>query len=95
LTLGDMPSNPFRYRTDAVQGAEYLQHAVLALSCHHIDLSSLRSDQIDRHSKTVLDHGRTALRLFRQSLNSETVSRMSGSLLDTILILFSLDVGVQ
>ncbi|EXJ68814.1 uncharacterized protein A1O5_07745 [Cladophialophora psammophila CBS 110553] len=89
LTL-DLPLNPFRYRTAAVQRSGYLLHAVLALSCHHIDNSS-SSGNGDQLSETVLDHGRIALQLFRRALNSDSVAPMSSSLLDTIVILFSLD----
>ncbi|KAI1615251.1 fungal-specific transcription factor domain-containing protein [Exophiala viscosa] len=89
LTL-DLPMNPFRYRTEALQKSGYLLHAVLALSCHHTNKLSL-SSKGDQPSEKVLDHGRTALQLFRQALNSDNIARMSSSLLDTIVILFSLD----
>ncbi|KIV86490.1 hypothetical protein PV11_02101 [Exophiala sideris] len=89
LTL-DLPMNPFRYRTDASLKPGYLLHAVLALSCHHTNNSSL-TNKGNQLSETVLDHGRTALQLFRQALNSDNVSKLSSSLLDTIVILFSLD----
>jgi hypothetical protein len=84
--------NPFRYRTAALQKSGYLLHAVLALSCHHTENSSSCSKR-DRLSETVLDHGRIALQLFRQSLGTDSVGRMSSSLLDTIMILFSLDAS--
>lgn len=82
--------NPFRYRTQALQKSQYLLHAVLALSCHHTD-NSTPTQKGDQLSETVLDHGRTALQLFRQALNSDLIPGMSTSLLDTIVILFSLD----
>ena len=90
LTL-DLPVNPFRFRTEALKRSEYLLHAVLALSCHHTENSSFTRKQ-NQLSDTVLDHSRIALQLFRQALNSDNIGRASSSLLDTIVILFSLDV---
>lgn len=67
-------------------------HAVLALSCHHTENTAVSRKQ-DQPSETVLDHGRIALQLFRQALSCDSIARMSSSLLDTIMILFSLDVS--
>lgn len=93
LTL-NLPLNPFRYREDSLQGSDFLLRAVLALSCHHTEnLSTHR--QGDQISETVLNHSRTALRLLRQALNSNNVAWMSASLLDTIIVLFSLDVSTR
>jgi len=89
----NLPLNPFYYRKNSLKTSDFLLRAVLALSCHHTEnlSSNRRTEQI---SAMVLDHSQTALRLLRQALNSSSVvARINASLLDTIIILFSLDVS--
>src|ERR1700691_5462940 len=73
--------NPFRYRTDVDPEPTFLVHAVMALAGHHIN------------STSTLSHRHTALQLLRQSLNAFSDAETMYSVLDTIVILFSLDVS--
>jgi hypothetical protein len=73
--------NPFRYRTDVDPEPTFLVHAVMALAGHHIN------------STSTLSHRHTALQLLRQSLDAFGDAETMYSMLDTIVILFSLDVS--
>lgn len=86
--------NPFRCLTQVLRQSTYLQHAVLALACHHIENSN-SDDSASELSKPVFDHGQTALHLLRQTLSGQNIAQMSSSLLDTIMTLFSLDVSLR
>ncbi|KAG0650640.1 hypothetical protein D0Z07_2511 [Hyphodiscus hymeniophilus] len=58
-----MSVNPFRYHRNSCKEALYLAHAVMALTCHHLDTRSWdRRQQPER----VFLHNQTALHLFRQ-----------------------------
>ncbi|KAI9835126.1 MAG: hypothetical protein M1819_002495 [Sarea resinae] len=71
--------NPFRYRTDLDPEPPFLVHAVMALAGHHVN------------STSTLSHRHTALQMLRQSLNAFSDAEAMYSVLDTIVILFSLD----
>ncbi|KAB8230975.1 transcription factor domain-containing protein [Aspergillus alliaceus] len=71
--------NPFRYRTDLDPEPTFLVHAVMALAGHHVS------------STSSLSHRHAALQLLRQSLNAFSDPETMYSVLDTIVILFSLD----
>lgn len=73
--------NPFRYRTDLDPEPIFLVHAVMALAGHHVN------------SDSTLSHRHTALQLLRQGLDMFSDPETMYSILDTIVILFSLDVG--
>jgi hypothetical protein len=81
-----MLANPFRYNSNADLGSLFLVHAVMAISCHHIDAYS---------PEKVFEHRQTALNLFREHLAPHNVVQNRYSLLDTIVILFSLDVSFE
>ncbi|KAL1303052.1 hypothetical protein AAFC00_003361 [Neodothiora populina] len=71
--------NPFRYRTDLDPEPSFLVHAVMALAGHHVT------------STSTLTHRHTALHLLRQRLNALVDAEDVYSMLDTIVIIFSLD----
>ncbi|KAK9367020.1 fungal-specific transcription factor domain-containing protein [Lipomyces kononenkoae] len=71
--------NPFRYRTDLDPEPIFLVHAVMALAGHHVESTSTQ------------DHRHAALKLLRESLETYRNARDGYSMLDTIIILFSLD----
>ncbi|KAG8166363.1 hypothetical protein KVR01_002052 [Diaporthe batatas] len=71
--------NPFRYRTDLDPEPVFLVHAVMALAGHHVK------------SDSTLSHRHTALQLLRQALDTFSDTETMHSILDTIVILFSLD----
>lgn len=75
----DLQINPFRCRTDLNPEPIFLVHAVMALAGHHVE------------STSTLDHRHTALQLLRESLNTYNNAGDGYSMLDTIIILFSLD----
>lgn len=74
-----------------MQESKFLLHAVLALSCHHTDLEG-PAIEARKASGPVLEHGQVALKLLRQNLRTDVIAQASSSLLDTIIVLFSLDV---
>lgn len=89
----DLIHNPFRCTREALKESDFLLHAVLALSCHHTD-NQRSSPKQRKASSVVLEHGQIALRLLRQTLGSgDSVVQLSSSLLDAIIVLFSLDVS--
>lgn len=73
--------NPFRYRTDIDPEPIFLVHAVMALAGHHVN------------STSTLDHQHASLQLLRQSVNTFSDVETMYSMIDTIMILFSLDVN--
>lgn len=73
--------NPFRYRTDLNPEPMFLVHAVMALAGHHVKSTSTRI------------HQHAALQHLRESLNTYSTGENVYSILDTIIILFSLDVS--
>ncbi|KAH8676427.1 fungal-specific transcription factor domain-containing protein [Tricladium varicosporioides] len=75
----DLRINPFRYRTNLDPEPIFLVHAVMALAGHHVE------------STLTLNHRHAALGLLRQSLNTNNIAENIYSMLDTIIILFSLD----
>lgn len=75
--------NPFRYRADLDPEPEFLVHAVMALAGHHVK------------SDSMLAHRQAALQLLRQSVCSLKDVEVMYSVLDTIVVLFSLDVGLK
>ena len=72
--------NPFRCRTDPYPEPIFLIHAVVALAGHHVESTSTQH------------HRHAAITMLRQSLDMCKFSRDVYSMLDTIIILFSLDV---
>lgn len=76
----DLPINPFQYQRVMDTEPAFLHHAVMALAGHHVD------------SPTTEDHRRQALQLFREGLDMNSDSNTFYYFLDTIIILFSLDV---
>ncbi|KAJ5944052.1 fungal-specific transcription factor domain-containing protein [Penicillium verrucosum] len=75
----DLQMNPFRYRRTIVPEPMFLVHAVMALAGHHVK------------SPSTDDHHYTALKLFRESLNTPANLGDGSSMLDAIMILFSFD----
>ncbi|KAK9361523.1 fungal-specific transcription factor domain-containing protein [Lipomyces starkeyi] len=75
----DLRINPFRYRTDLDPEPIFLVHAVMALAGHHVE------------SPSTQNHRHAALQLLRESLNTYSNAGDGYSMLDTIIILFSLD----
>ncbi|KNG86741.1 hypothetical protein ANOM_005892 [Aspergillus nomiae NRRL 13137] len=75
----DLQMNPFMYRESSGPKPMFLVHAVMALAGHHVESESTN---IHRH---------TALQLLRESLEICTKPGHSSAILDTIVILFSLD----
>ncbi|KAK7226584.1 hypothetical protein V2G26_014587 [Clonostachys chloroleuca] len=71
--------NPFRYRDDLDPEPKFLMHAVMALAGHHL------------HSPSALSHRHASLHLLRQSLSAYNDAETMYSVLDAIIILFSLD----
>ncbi|PWY66039.1 hypothetical protein BO94DRAFT_579770 [Aspergillus sclerotioniger CBS 115572] len=71
--------NPFQYHTDLGMKPMFLVHAVMSLAGHHIE------------STSTLVHRHAALQLLRESLTTCSNMGQGYSMLDTIIILFSLD----
>ncbi|PYI08230.1 hypothetical protein BO78DRAFT_405974 [Aspergillus sclerotiicarbonarius CBS 121057] len=71
--------NPFQYHADLDTEPMFLVHAVMALAGHHVE------------STSTLVHRQTALQLLRENLNAYSNMEHGYSMLDTIIILFSLD----
>lgn len=82
----DIDLNPYRFRNIGSQNSQALLHAVLALSSLH--MSRFKNDS--QLSISTLDHKHTALRLFREALPN--AGTMALTLLDTMVILFSVEV---
>ncbi|KAH8597090.1 fungal-specific transcription factor domain-containing protein [Bisporella sp. PMI_857] len=75
----DLQINPFQYRTNLDPEPIFLTHAVMALAGHHVESTSTQN------------HRHAALQLLRESLKSYKSVRDGYPMLDTIIILFSLD----
>ena len=72
--------NPFRCRADPYPEPIFLVHAVMALAGHHVESTSTQH------------HRQAAITMLRQTLDTCKFARDGYSMLDTIIILFSLDV---
>ena len=78
-------SNPFRCREETSDATNFLFHAMLALSSHH-----LARIQGDFHLRTEsLNHKSTAIKLYSEALLQPNVQHLA--LLDTLLILITLE----
>lgn len=77
----DFKMNPFQYRESSVSKPMFLVHAVMALAGHHVESTSTDT------------HRHAALQSLRQSLDKYNCAKHRDSIIDTIIILFSLDVG--
>ncbi|KAK2865163.1 hypothetical protein FQN49_003848 [Arthroderma sp. PD_2] len=75
----DLQINPFLYRTDLNPEPIFLIHAVMALAGHHVQ------------STTTQDHRHSAFQLLRESLSAGSNPGDAYSMLDAVIILFSLD----
>lgn len=73
--------NPFQCRLDRHTEPLFLVHAVMALGGHHVGSTSTQ------------DHRYAALQLLRKSLEICDSAELAHSMLDTIVMLFALDVG--
>ncbi|OGM45077.1 hypothetical protein ABOM_006618 [Aspergillus bombycis] len=71
--------NPFQYRESSVPKPMFLVHAVMALAGHHVESTSTDT------------HRHAALQSLRQNLDRYNSTTHRESILDTIIILFSLD----
>jgi len=83
----DIALNPFRCRNINAPDSQFLLHAILAMSSLH--MARFNDDQ--QLSLSMLDHKNTSLRLFCEALPN--AGRKALTLLDTVLILFSVDVS--
>lgn len=81
----DCNTNPFRVRANQVERSEFLLHAIMAVSSQHLAKQTNRADL----SLQVQNHRSTALHSFAQALCHTDPCL----LLDTLLILISLDVS--
>ncbi|RDW58181.1 hypothetical protein BP6252_13592 [Coleophoma cylindrospora] len=81
---GDVPSNPFRCRSETSRGSQSLLHAILAVSCYHAGRQASKGDY---PPSDVFDHQNTAIQLYRNELNTYTGSQ-AVQLLDTTMVLF-------
>ena len=72
--------NPFRCRTDLDSESDFLVHAVMALASNHVKSASTQN------------HRHAALQLLRKSLDTYGNPGAYIPMLDSIIILFSLDV---
>ncbi|KAI0427454.1 fungal-specific transcription factor domain-containing protein [Xylaria sp. FL1042] len=75
----DLQLNPFQYRDGSNSEPLFLLHAVMALAGHHVE------------SPNIEHHHRTALKLLREGVNKWCNIPDIYHMLDTIIILFSLD----
>ena len=83
----DFAFNPFRCREETSDGTNFLFHAILALSSHH-----LARTQGDVHLKTEsLNHKSTAIKLYSEALLQPDIQHLA--LLDTLLILITLEAA--
>jgi hypothetical protein len=87
----DLPSNPFRCRSEAARGSKSLLHAILALSYYHAGRQMGNSDY---PPSDVIDHQNTALKLYHDQLDTYTESQ-GVQLLDTAMVLFLFNVCRQ
>ncbi|ORY09585.1 fungal-specific transcription factor domain-domain-containing protein [Clohesyomyces aquaticus] len=78
LTIA-IQANPFEYRESLGSVPMFLVHAVMALAGHHVGSTSTQH------------HRSAALQLLREGLSRRYDNKTGNSMLDTIVILFSLD----
>ncbi|PWY86671.1 hypothetical protein BO70DRAFT_333069 [Aspergillus heteromorphus CBS 117.55] len=75
----DLGVNPFRYRARRAPEPMFLVHAVMALAGHHVESTSTQG------------HRHAAIQLLREGIDMNTNLEHGYSILDAIIILFSLD----
>ena len=81
----DSRVNPYRVPLYCLEKYAFLRHAVIAVAMHHVaKQKDSRELAVEMHS-----HWSTSAQLFRQALAVTKVQ----TLLDTLLILFSLEVS--
>ena len=83
----DTALNPFRYRKPLPQESRLLFHAILALCCRHL------SQITGAWSSEEREHRSQAMKLLEYTLRNGQLTREGLTLLDAILVLFTLDVG--
>ncbi|KAE8147898.1 fungal-specific transcription factor domain-containing protein [Aspergillus avenaceus] len=81
----DTALNPFRCREPVSQGSKLLFHAILALCCRHL------SQMTGTWSTEEREHRSQAFKLLDHALQSDQLSRRGHTLLDPLLVLFTLD----
>jgi hypothetical protein len=87
----DFDINPFRCRRETSNGSLYLLHAMLATSCHYLDRSTLSDG---RTAGNGFQHWKRAVRLYKDAVDSNPYGAKALTLLDTALILYTLDVSI-
>jgi Fungal specific transcription factor domain len=87
----DIPSNPFRCRSETSRGSQPLLHAILAVSCYH---ASRQANKDEYSPIDVVDHQNTALKLYHDQLDTYNGSQ-GVQLLDTTMVLFLFKVRRQ
>ncbi|PYH97625.1 hypothetical protein BO71DRAFT_416942 [Aspergillus ellipticus CBS 707.79] len=75
----DLEMNPFRYRANLDPEPMFLVHSVMALAAHHVESTSTQT------------HRHAALQLLRKGINAYGSFEYGHSILDAIILLFSLD----
>jgi hypothetical protein len=88
---GDVPSNPFRCRSETSRGCPSLLHAVLAVSCYH---AGRQASEGENPIFDVVDHQNTAIKLYSNELDAYT-GLQGVQLLDTMMVLFLFNVRKQ
>ncbi|KAH6646199.1 fungal-specific transcription factor domain-containing protein [Truncatella angustata] len=83
---GDVASNPFRCRSETFRGSRPLLHAVIAVSSYHAGRISTTGDY-----PPFFDHQNTAVRLYRDALDTCIESTSGLQLLDTAMVIFLLN----
>lgn len=82
----DTALNPFRYRKPLLQGSRLLFHSILALCCRH--LRQITGAWLSEER----EHRTQAMKLLEYTLRNDQVTSNGLTLLDPILVLFTLDV---
>lgn len=83
----DTALNPFRCREPLSQGSRLLLHSILALCCRHL------SQITGKPSSEEREHRNQAFKLLENALQSDQLARRGLTLLDPLLVLFTLDVS--
>ncbi|KAE8366377.1 fungal-specific transcription factor domain-containing protein [Aspergillus caelatus] len=81
----DTALNPFRCREPLSQGSRLLFHSILALCCRHL------SQITGTPSSEEREHRNQAFKLLENALQSDQLARRGLTLLDPLLVLFTLD----
>ncbi|KAE8318357.1 fungal-specific transcription factor domain-containing protein [Aspergillus transmontanensis] len=81
----DIALNPFRCREPLSQGSRLLFHSILALCCRHL------SQITGTPSSEEREHRNQAFKLLENALQSDQLARRGLTLLDPLLVLFTLD----